>query len=401
LWPRFGPTAAFAITAAYDELWSGVTVVAAPAVEAFHAIDHAQYALWTFAVPLLVAALIEAPIALASDRLSRATVLAGSLGVLACSLAGCALAQTPWALAAGLSIAGAASGIACGAAQAELVTTHPGGAHRAMSRWIAFAAAGDALTPPLVAAALWAFGSYRGALWVLAVVLGLQASLSWWTASRAVSSGSTVESDSGDPDDAPALPLRAAFARASRNRDLWLWLFAAASCTLLDEIVVALGALSLGRDRSWDTGAIAAAMTGFSSGGVVGALACEHVLQFIAPRRLLIASTLGSLSFLALFIVATHPAIVVGSLFLLGCCASTHYPLVKATAFELAPGQPGLVNAIAQLYVAVEIVLPLGAGAIANRFGLSLALAALAFEPLVVLAVAVGSRARSMPVPPT
>jgi MFS family permease len=396
--PRFWATAAFAITAAYDELWSGVTVVAAPAVEAFHQLDHAQYALWTFAVPLIVAAFIEAPIALASDRMSRGGVLASSLGMLAVSLAGCALAESAWMLAAGLSVAGAASGVACGAAQAELVTTYPGGPHRAMSRWIAFAAAGDALTPPLIAAALWAFGSYRGALWVLAVVLGLQALFSWWTAARAVSTGAAIASD--DPDDAPVVPLRAAIARASSNRDLWIWLFAAASCTLLDEVVVALGALHLDRDRGWGTGAIAAAMTGFSSGGVLGALVCEHVLQFVAPRRLLITSTLGSLMFLAVFSYAPHPAVALGALFLLGVCASTHYPLVKATAFELAPGQPGVVNAISQLYVAVEVILPLAAGAIANRFGLVIALMMLAFEPLVVLTVAIATRDRRVTPPP-
>jgi hypothetical protein len=65
-------------------------VVAAPEVEQFYSIDHAQYALWTFAVPMLVASLIEAPIALASDRYSRARVLSGALFVLALSLAGCA-----------------------------------------------------------------------------------------------------------------------------------------------------------------------------------------------------------------------------------------------------------------------------------------------------------------------
>lgn len=385
--PRFWATAAFAITAAYDELWSGVTVVAAPAVEAFHQLDHAQYALWTFAVPLLVAAVIEAPIALASDRISRAAVLASSLGVLALSLAGCALAERAWVLAAGLSVAGAASGVACGAAQAELVTTYPGGAHRAMSRWTAFAAAGDALTPPLIAAALWAFGSYRGALWVLAVVLGLQAAFSRWTASRVTASQAEL-----DPDDAPAVPLRAAIAQAARAPELWLWLFAAASCTLLDEVVVALAALRLDHDRGWTTGAIAIAMTGFSSAAVLGSLVTEHVLQFVAPRRLLIGCTIGSTGFLALFIFAPHPAIALGALFLLGCCASTHYPLVKATAYELAPGQPGVVNAITQLYVGIEIVLPLAVGAIAQRFGLAVGLAVLAFEPLVVLAVAIGTR---------
>jgi MFS family permease len=351
--------------------------------------------LWTFAVPLLVAALIEAPIALVSDRMSRSAVLAGSLGALGVALAGCALAQSAWVLAAGLSLAGAASGVACGAAQAELVTSFPGGPHRAMSRWIAFAAAGDALTPTLIAVASWAFGSYRAALWLLAGVLGLQA-VSSFTSTRAGSSAQTApEPAISDQDDAPALPLTAAVTAATRKPELWLWLFAAGSCALLDEVVVALAALRLDQDAGWANGAIAAALTGFSIGGVLGAILTERLLEHVDPQRLLIRCAFGSVGFLTLFICAPHPAIAVAALFMLGSCASSHYPLVKATAFELAPGQPGLVQAISQLFVAVEIALPLAIGALAARFGLALALAALAFEPLVIVAVALGTRRRT------
>lgn len=333
--------------------------------------------------------MIEVPIAIASDRVSRASVLAGSLGVLAFSLAGCALAHDAWVLSLGLALAGTSSGIACGAAQAELVTSFPGGPHRAMSRWIAFAAAGDALTPPLIGLALWAFGSYRGALWMLAVVLALQAALSGWTATRAQPAAANGSDElTPDPDAAPSLPLRAAIAKAAGKPALWLWLFAAASCTLLDEVIVALAALRLDRDYGWPAGSIAAAVSGFSIGAVVGAIASEHLLRIASPRRLMITCSLGSIVFLSAFIFAPSPAVAVVALFLLGCCSTTHYPLVKATAFELAPGQPGLVNAIAQLFVVLEIALPLAIGALAQHFGLRVALAALAFEPLVVLLVA-------------
>jgi MFS family permease len=351
--------------------------------------------LWTFAVPMLVASLIEAPIALVSDRYSRTRVLSGGLFVLALSLAGCALAETPWLLAIGLSIAGAASGVACGAAQAELVTIHPGGPHQAMSRWIAFSALGDALTPPLIAASLW-IGSYRAALWILAVALGTQALVSGWMGGRAARRGLLAAAANGrevvdEPDGAPAMPLKAALQTIREKPELWWWLFAAASCALLDEVVVALAVLRLDLERSWATGAIAAAMTGFSMGGVLGALATEQLLKRFTPRRLLFGCTCGSMATLALFIAAPWPWLSLAALFTLGAFAACHYPLVKGTAYELAPGQPGLVNAIAQVYVAVEVVLPLAAGAIAERYGLAAGLAALAFEPAVVLAVAVAT----------
>jgi len=92
--------------------------------------------------------------------------------------------------------------------------------------------------------------------------------------------------------------------------------------------------------------------------------------------------------FLGAFILAPNAPLAALALFLLGTTCSLHYPLVKAAAFELVPGQPGVVNAIAQAFVWVEIVFPLVIGAIASGYGLAAALWALAAEPIVLLFVA-------------
>jgi MFS family permease len=380
--------AALAVVGLVDELWSGVAVVAAPEVEQLHEVDHAHYALWIFAVPMLAASLIEMPIALGSDRLPRRWLLAGGLGGLAVSLGLAAIAPSAWLLAAALSLAGAASGVACGAAQAELVTRHPGGVHSAMHRWIAYSAAGDALTPLFVAVAYWAGGTHRSALLVVAVILGLQAIATFFAAPP------TETAAMLDDDDEPVMPLRAALASAARKPRLWLFLFAASACTLLDEVVVALAALRLHDDLGWSEGLVAMALCGCSTGGVVGALVSDRLLRHTTPRVLMIGSALGSITFLGAFIAAQSAPGAALALFCLGMTAALHYPLVKAAAFELAPGQPGLVNALAQTFVVVEVVLPLSIGVIASAFGLSLALAALAVEPLVLIAVALTWRQR-------
>ncbi len=380
--------AALAVVGLVDELWSGVAVVAAPEVEQLHEVDHAHYALWIFAVPMLAASLIEMPIALGSDRLPRRWLLAGGLGGLAVSLGLAAIAPSAWLLAAALSLAGAASGVACGAAQAELVTRHPGGVHSAMHRWIAYSAAGDALTPLFVAVAYWAGGTHRSALLVVAVILGLQAIATFFAAPP------TETAAMLDDDDEPVMPLRAALASAARKPRLWLFLFAASACTLLDEVVVALAALRLHDDLGWSEGLVAMALCGCSTGGVVGALVSDRLLRHTTPRVLMIGSALGSITFLGAFIAAQSAPGAALALFCLGMTAALHYPLVKAAAFELAPGQPGLVNALAQTFVVVEVVLPLSIGVIASAFGLSLALAALALEPLVLIAVALTWRQR-------
>ncbi|HET8935350.1 MAG TPA: MFS transporter [Polyangiales bacterium] len=363
-----------------DELWSGVAVVAAPEVEKLHEVSHAQYTLWVFAVPILLSSLIEAPIALVSDRLPRQRLLASSLAMLAAALGLAAFATTPWFLAGALSLAGAASGVACDSAQAELITRHPGGPTPAMARWLAFAAAGDALVPLVIAAAYWLGGTHRSALCVCALLLAAQ-SLSAFRAPKTV--------PVPVPDDTEGtIPLRAALAQAARKPRLWLFLFGASACTLLDEVVVALGALRLHQDLGWTESQAALVMTGLSSGAVLGALISERLLKTISSRRLLIYAAAASCILLAVVATADSAPVIVTALFCLGMTCALHWPLVKAAAYELVPGQPGVVNALQQAFVGMDIALPLLVGLIASHFGLAAALASLVAEPVILLIVA-------------
>jgi hypothetical protein len=90
---------------------------------------------------------------------------------------------------------------------------------------------------------------------------------------------------------------------------------------------------------------------------------------------------------LVLFVSASSPSIAAVALVLLGASASPHYPLCLAAAYKLVPGKPGLVNALSQAFVWVEIVAPLVLGAMASRYGVAVALSTLSLQPLVVLLV--------------
>lgn len=378
-------TAAFAAVGLVDELWSGIAVVAAPEVEKFHEVSHAQYTLWVFAVPILLASMIEAPIALISDRLPRQLLLASGLGGLAVSLLLASLAGSPWLLAAALSLAGAASGVACDSAQAELVTRHPRGPALAMTRWLAFAAAGDALAPLVIAGIYWIGGTHRSVLALCGLLLGLHAFVVYRAQKR---SAPPEPVELPEDEESATMPLRAALAEAMRKPRLWLFLFGASACALLDEVVVALAALRLHHDLGWSESHAALVMTGLSMGGVVGALVSERLLGSISSRRLLAYAATGSIVLLAVIVVAHSAWLIVGALFLLGVTCSLHWPLVKAAAYELVPGQPGVVNAVQQAFVGMDIGLPLLAGVIASQFGLAAALASLAAEPIILLIVA-------------
>jgi MFS family permease len=360
-------------------MWSGVAVVAAPAVEREQSLGHGSYALVVFAVPMLASALLEAGLAIVSDRVPRRRFIVGGLLVLASALLLCAFAPSAWWLSAALAIAGAASGAACGAAQIELIAEQGGAADKAMSRWTLFAAAGDVVTPLVVAGTLKLGVSYRGALVVIAAVLVAQAT------AVARRGGPAVDVLS-DEDEASA-PLREVLSRGLRRGRLWAWLLGAAFCTLLDEIVAALASLRLRVDLGASEAAAAACLAAFSSGSTLGAIATERLVGRASPRAILLGSAAACAASLVLVLLAPSPALTTLALVPLGASAAPHYTLAKARAYEAVPESPGLVNAAAQAFVVLDLVAPLALGLVADRRGLRAALACLLVQPIALFAL--------------
>jgi hypothetical protein len=60
-----------------------------------------------------------------------------------------------------------------------------------------------------------------------------------------------------------------------------------------------------------------------------------------------------------------------------------------------APGTPGLVGAMAQLFVTFDLTVPLALGAVSDRFGLTLALALLLAQPIGLLLIALMAKPRA------
>ncbi len=167
---------------------------------------------------------------------------------------------------------------------------------------------------------------------------------------------------------------------------------------MLDEIAAALAALRLSECGFSDATA-AGALVALSIGALAGAFALERALERVMGAAILAASAVTSILALALFVTATSSAGLLLGLILLGATAAPHYALVKAAAYRLVPHQPGLVNAVAQLFVVVELAMPLALGWIATEIGLRAALACLAAQPIAVLGVAWATR-RDQPQPP-
>jgi len=356
-------------------------VSGAPSVEHELGLSHRAYVELVFAVPLVLAALLEAGVSLLSDVWGRRRLVVLGQGGLAAALVFVAWTTSGWGLAMGLAVAGATSGVACGAAEATLVVASPDGADRAMVRWTLFAAIGDVLAPLMAASAIGLGSSYRGAMLAVAGIVSVQC----------VGSVLLPSVPASDPSrgSRPSLePLRSAVAAASRNGRLWAWLFAAATCTLLDEIVVALAALRMAHDQgASETVATAAAVT-FSIGSVVGATMTDFAVARLSSRRVLVTS--GGACVLALVTLLFAPSVPAScaSLLIVGLACAPHHALCQARAYDEMPDNPGTVQAIARVFVLVDVLAPLGLGVVADRFGLRVAIGCLLAQPVVVVACA-------------
>lgn len=358
----------------------------APSVERELGLSHRGYVAFAFALPLVAAAGLEAGIALLSDVWSRPRLVVLGQAALAGSLAFTAWTSSPWGLTLGLALAGASSGVACGAAQALLFASSAsggGGAERAMVRWSLYCALGDVLTPLVTATALALGHSYRGAMAAIAAVVALQCAVS----ARLLARGG--EPRETPPDEEPAEPLRAALGRAVRLPRLWSWLLAAASCTLLDELVVALAALRLEHDRGAAPAAAAAVAVTFAMGSVLGTALTDRAVARTSARSVLLASAVASGLALLAFLATTSALASSVSLLVVGIACAPHHPLAQARAYGELPDRPGTVQALGQLFVVVDVVAPLVLGVVADCWGLGAAIGCLLVQPAVIAACAI------------
>jgi len=373
-----------------DELWSGVAVTGAPSVERELGLSHARYGLFAFALPLILAAALEAGIAARFDAGGRGKLVVLGQGALAIALALTAWTASPWGLTVGLALAGASSGVACGAAQAMLVAGRPDDTDRLMVRWSIFCAVGDVLTPLVTAGAVALGHSYRAAMLAIALVVAAQCLVSAALVGRSRANDETPEDD-----EPPAEPLRAAISRGARLPRLWLWLFAAASCTLLDELVLALAALRMEHDQGARAAVATCSAVAFSAGALTGGGLTDRAVAASSRATVLVVSSIFCALAVALLVASGSVAATFAALFLLGVTCAPHHPLAFASAYRELPRNPGTVQAMAQLFVVIDVVAPLALGTVADRVGLRAAMACLLLQPAVVLlAVAVARSSR-------
>jgi MFS family permease len=354
-----------------DELASGVAPAAAPDV----ALDLTLPAGLTaggIVTAFYGLVLIEAPLLAWSERVSVRWFSAASLAVLAIATLGCAMATGPITLALCLALYGPAAGCADAASEGVLVESSPSSRERTMARVTLAAAIGDLAVPVLLGALSLAGIGWRAVFAIAAVVAMVLAIVH--ASARGLDRG--MPRDDEDEVDAT---IREAMRAVVGSRSLLGWTFAGVLVGLLDEVLVAFAAVHLADATPV---ARAVALGAWIAGGVLGLWWLERRIDSLDPLRVLrVTASIATIA-LAAFACTHDPALGALLLAIVGATASTFHPLVKARAYAALPGRPALVNAAASTLVPLDALAPLLLGAIALRFGESVAMAALVLAPI-------------------
>jgi MFS family permease len=248
-----------------------------------------------------------------------------------------------------------------------------------LSRWGIYQCAGDFLAPLLLSMLALVGLGWRAAFLVAAAVAAAQAVV--------VLAGPAL------PQPAPRSPEQAV--EGGSLRSAILWCAAGVLCTLMDEALVSFGALHL--EALGATPAQRGAVLAAATLGAAGALAMAGRVGG-GMRLLLVASAACAAAF-AGFLFARSLPMNAALLVLTFAFAAPLHPLVSARAYAALPGRSTAVNVISSSMATVELAIPLGLGAIADRFGVRAALAVMIFEPIGLFAVALfkrGARATSL-----
>lgn len=366
-----------------DELWSGVPSVGAPGIQGTFGLSYVSVAGILLVVPGLLALLIEPPLFLLSDRTSKRRFVVGGLLALGLCQFLAGSASNVWMLLVALVLSAPLSGVGVGLSQAVLMDANPAEREKYMTRWTFMGMAGDLAAPLLFYVLAWFAAGWREAFLISGVLLvGYAIALSRQTFPRA---GAEVEAQD-------QVTIREALGEALRNRALLLWLVGVGLCGLLDEILVAFGALYLREALGADLATRSLILMLFTGGMGVGLLLTDRWLTRAPPMRILGISSAACLVFYLAWIAA--PSVWMSGLLMcaVGLCTGPLYPIAKAQVYRELPGRSGMVNALTTVFTSVELGVPLALGLVADHVGLAVALCLLAAQPLGLLLLALRFR---------
>jgi FSR family fosmidomycin resistance protein-like MFS transporter len=368
-----------------DELVDGTQGAALPLIRHDLALSYGQIGLLA-SVPLLLGSLLELPVGVLAGhgRRRRVAVLAGGVMFIA-SLVAAATAHSFAALLIAFVLFFPASGAFVSLTQSGLMDADPGRQEQHMARWNLAGSAGAVAGPLLLIAVLASGGDWRAGYLALAGF----ATLAWLGIARHGPRSPAVADHPGEPDD-PGEPGRAGALRrlrgALRQAGVVRWLVLLEVADLLLDVLTGFLAIYLVDVVHATPAQAALGVTVRLVAGLAGDAMLVRVLERTAGRRVLTASAaVAAVAYPGFLLVPGFwPKLVV--LAGLSIATAPWYPMLQASLYGSLPGQSGVAVTLTSAAGLAGGIGPLAAGFLAERFGLSWALAGLAIAPVCMLA---------------
>jgi MFS transporter, FSR family, fosmidomycin resistance protein len=320
-------------------------------------------------VPSLVALVVEPVLGVvAVTWRRRALVLAGG-AAFAIGLALVAGAPTFWVLLVAFSLLYPASGAFVSLSQASLMDLEPERREHNMARWTLAGAVGAVLGPVLLAGFVWAGLGWRELFACFAVL--------------AVGLVLLVRRAPDDGTDSERPHVRAAL-RVLVRREVFRWLFLLELSDLMLDVFLGFLALYFVDEVGTSAGAAGIAVAVWAGAGLVGSAAMIPFLRRVSGLRYLrVSAVVSGALFVAFLLVPGAGA----KLVLVGAIAIVNagwYPVLKARLYDALGEASGLALTVGALFP-LNAVLPLAIAALAERFGLAVALWPLLAAPVALL----------------
>jgi MFS transporter, FSR family, fosmidomycin resistance protein len=308
----------------------------------------------------------------------RALVLAGG-GCFAGALAVAAGARSAWVLLAAFAVLYPASGAFVSLSQASLMDLQPERREQNMARWTFAGAVGAVAGPLLLAAFAWAGLGWRG-LFVGFALLAIGLVL---LARRAPEADGVGE----------GLRVRDAL-RVLTRRAVFRWLLLLELSDLLGDVLLAFLALYFVDEvgASAATGGLAVAV--WTGAGLAGSALMIPLLRRVEGLRYLRGSAVVTGSLFVAFLLVPEPGAKLALVAAIAVVNAGWYSVLQAHLYGALEGRSGLVLTVGALFP-LNAVLPLAIAALAERWGLDVALWPLLAAPVALLLLV--PRGSSMP----
>jgi FSR family fosmidomycin resistance protein-like MFS transporter len=360
-----------------DELVDGTKGAAFPLIRHDLALSYGQIGLLA-SVPLLLGSLLELPLGVAAGhgRRQRVAVLAGGV-VFIGSLAGAAVAHSFAALLVAFVVFFPASGAFVSLTQSGLMDADPARQEPQMARWSLAGSAGAVAGPFLLIAVLAAGGSWRTAYLALAGC----AAACWLGVAR----NRPPPPVAGGPDDRDHGSAAGRILAALGQPGVIRWLLLLQLSDLLLDVLTGFLAIYL-VDVVHATPTEAALGVGVRLvASLAGDVMVVPLLDRTAGLRVLAASAAAASAAYPGFLLVPGLWPKLAVLAGLSIATASWYPVLQARVYGALPGQSGVAVTLTSAAGLAGGAGPLAVGFLAERFGLTWALAGLALTPAFLL----------------